>query len=455
MTKQKLKDFFTNLKNYIMNLRTNRIFMICCLLSIVYLISGYCKWIEIGVSVCALTFMALLPIQSSFCIFMFLHSFTLSNIGYDSCFMVTLIGYCIILFVKYCLGIKKGKYIYHKKLAIIISLFYFAFTMLSTSANVYFGAMLYLTYLPLAFLIFSMRKEFNISQGMNYMFGGLVTSCTLAGIALFFPGFQYCIIQIDRFKGFINNTNYLYMRALFVLSYFMYRYINDSLSHLKFILIFATCSVLTLLTLSKTGIVMLALITLLFVILYLKQDFKKRIKVVGIFALVILLIGLVGFKFIQSIFERFVTSFKSDNFISTLLTNRDKIWELYLDKIFSSPINAIFGHGLLAEQIYVPTELQNTETHNLYIWLLYRFGILGTFVLGYIIYMFIKLLNKNRPKLIAYLPLIYILIESLFDNTMKCYNITYFIFAIMILFMDCDDKSPIANKTETKKEIKD
>ena len=47
--------------------------------------------------------------------------------------------------------------------------------------------------------------------------------------------------------------------------------------------------------------------------------------------------------------------------------------------------------------------------------------------------LFIKLLNKDKPKFIAYLPLIFILLESLCDNTMKCYNITYFIFAFMIL----------------------
>ena len=65
---------------------------------------------------------------------------------------------------------------------------------------------------------------------------------------------------------------------------------------------------------------------------------------------------------------------------------------------------------------------------------LYRFGILGCVALGYIVYLFIKGINKKSPKFIAFLPLMWLLLESLCENTFKCYNITYFMFAGMILF---------------------
>lgn len=445
--KEKVENFFSILKNKILDIRHNKTVLVCCLLSIIYLLSGYWKWLEIGVSLTALVFMAILPLQSSFCIFMFLHSFTLSTIGHDSCFMVTMIGYCLILLVKYINGVEKGKYVYHKKLVSTILIFYTVGTALSLFNPLYRGAWLYFVYLPLFYLIFAMRKEFSISQGMNYMFGGLLTSCSLALISLLFPGFQYNVlfgltgtIKEDRFNAFINNPNYLSMRALFILSYYMYQFCLNKLSTIRFGSIFVILSLITLATKSKAGFVALAIITILFVIFYLKQDFKKRIKVVGIFALLIIAVCLVGYTYLIQLIDRFLISYNGDSLLSTFLTGRDEIWGLYLDKIYSSPFKFLFGHGLLHEQIYIASQFGPTETHNFYIFLLYRFGIVGIIALGYIIYLFIKLLNKDKPKAVAYLPLIYILLVSFIDNTMKCYNITYFLFAIMIMFMNCAEK---------------
>ncbi|MBR6778569.1 MAG: O-antigen ligase family protein [Clostridia bacterium] len=438
--KQKIKNFFSNLKKQIVELKSNRVFLICCLLTALYFASGFFKWIEISVSVVALIFMATLSLQQSFCIFMFLHSFTLSHIGYDSCFMVTLIGYCIILLVKYLIGVKKKHYQVYKPILIALACFYAITSLISVGKSLYMGAFLYYTYLPLAYLLFAMRKDFNIAQGMNYMFGGLMTSCAFALFSIIVPFFQYNVMPGNRFRAFFNNTNYLYMRTLFVISYYMYRNLSNKLSNLKFITILAICTLITFATLSKTGIVILCLLIGIYLILFLKQDFKKRIKYVGIFGLILLGICLICHNYLSLIFNRFVEAFNSKNFIRSLLTGRDEIWTLYFNAIFKSPWTALFGNGLLTEQVFVANQYGPTETHNFYIFLLYRFGIVGTIAFGYVVYLFIKYLAKDKPKFVAYLPLIYILLESLCDNTFKCYNFTYFIFAIMILFMSCNDK---------------
>ena len=284
-----------NLKNKFIELTANKTFLTCCLLTIIYLISGYCKWLEILMSLTALTFMAILPLQQSFCIFTFSHCFTLSNIGYDSCFIVTLIGYCIILLVKYIIGVRKNKYVFHRKIVTGLCVFLGISLIISLFHHLYRGAFLYLAYTPLFYLIFAMKDEFNIVQGMNYMMGGFVASVVLSVVTLIFPYFQYEPIFEGRFRGFINNTNYLYMRALFLMAYFMYRYLSNNLSHVKFISIYAFLAITTMASLSKTGIGMLALITLIFVIFYLKQDFKKNIKIVGVFFVIGLVVCFIGF----------------------------------------------------------------------------------------------------------------------------------------------------------------
>ena len=444
-----LKNNLLEMKNKIVDLKTNKTFLSCALLTVLYLISGYWKWLEIGMSLTALTFMAILPLQGSLCIFMFLHNFTLSNIGYDSCYLVTIIGYTIILIVKYWLGVKNGTYTYHKKIVNLIICFYTISTALSLFQNIYRGSWMYYVYLPIIFLLVAMRKDLNIFQGMNYMFGGLAVSCALAMFSLILPGFQYVVFLNKRFSGFINNPNYLYMRAIFVLAYYMFRYLSKNLSLLKFCAIYSICAGITLATLSKAGIGVLALFTILFVILFLKDDFKQRIKIVGIFVLVGLVIALLGYKLIIELFERFATDFKAGNFLNSLLTGRDDIWNAYYNAITASPFKFLFGHGLLAQEVYIPAQLETRASHNFYLFLLYRFGMVGTIMLGYIIYQIIKLALNDKPRFIAYLPLIFIAVESLFDNTFKPYNITYFAFAIMILIMSVSQ-----NKTEENQKIK-
>ena len=72
-------------------------------------------------------------------------------------------------------------------------------------------------------------------------------------------------------------------------------------------------------------------------------------------------------------------------------------------------------------------------------------------MLGYVVYLMIKEMGHIKPTFIAMLPSLFILLESFCDNTHRCYNITYFIFAFMILFMD-QNKSVGGNyKTQTLK----
>ena len=453
--KCKLIDF----KSHFNTLKNNKTILMCLILTALYLISGYWKWLEIGVSVCAIAFMAIMPLQNAFCIFMYMHCFTLSNIGYDSCFMVTLIGFCIILFVKYIIGLKKKKYELYNKLFTCISCFYVISTLFSLFYDFYRGAFLYFTYLPIAYLIFAMRDEFDIRQGMNFLFGGLIASCSLGFIFDFMPGFQYTAFHNkteNRFRGLVNHTNYLSLRSVFVLSYYMYRMLDKKMNWIDFTISFFICSGITILTKSKTGICLLAIFSLLFVILSLKKDFKNNIKCV----LVLLCVGLftcgVFYKQIFEIFQRFSSAFTSKDFLSSLLTGRDDIWMKYLKETFHNTRTILFGHGLLAQQLYIPNVFTNfpfVDTHNFYIFLLYRFGLIGTTFLAYIIYLMIKNLFYAKPKFIECLPLIFILLESFCDNTFKCYNFTFFIFAVMIMFATQKDeilKLKLANTEKLK-----
>ena len=432
------------LKNKFFELIDNKTFMTCALLTVVYLISGYWKWMEIGVSIIAFVFFIINPIQQSFCVYLYLHSFTFSNICYESCLLITTVCFCLVLLGKYILGIKKNNYPIYKKLIIVMASFIIISILISLPNKLYGYSWAYLFYFPLFYFFFAMRKDFNINQAMKYMLLGVFVTYALAIIFNFMPGFQYKSTETGRrFMAFTNHPNTLYMRTLFALTYYMYCLLNNKLSLLKFGLIYLFCSIIILSTLSKMGMAMLCLMTLIALILYLKQDFKKRAKYVGIFVGVILIVALICNKHILSIFERIFDgdgAFEA-NIINQLTTGRDDIWKDYWVQCVKNPFTLLFGNGMLTQEVFIHAQGEIRAPHSIYVFLLYRFGIVGILVLAYIAYLFLKDLNKEKPRLIAYLPLIMFLLVGLVSNTFKSYNFIHIILSAQILFEHCKEKT--------------
>lgn len=428
--KQKIKQFFSN-----------KTIVFCLLFTFFYFISGFWKWLEIVQGAVAILSFVILPIQSAFCVFLYIHSFTYSAFGerYPISFIILFAVFVIIILIKYIIGLKNNKYPIYKPLLIAISIFVSFYLLISFAYDIYAEAFCYIGYFLLAYLILVMKNEFNIKQLMNYLAIGLFISCLLALISLLLPNFIYEVVYDgSRFNGFANHPNYLYMIALLVLTYNFYRFLTHDLTNLKFIAIYVTYSLIILSTMSKTGVVLLVLFSILFFVLFLKEDFKKRIIIVLIILMTMAVIALICYKYVFALIDRF--SVNNADIINSLLTGRDDIWVEYLKKIVKNPITFLFGYGLVAEEVFVPAQQITRASHNLYLFLFYRFGLVGIIALGIIIFMFIKYLNKDRPKFISCIPLIWYLTESLFDNTFKPYNFVFLLLAFMIMFMDVKDK---------------
>lgn len=451
LTKQKVKDFF-------MSSIKNPLLMTCVLLTFGYLLSGYLKWLEIVVSIGAIIAMLILPIQKAFCIFLYLHNFTLSDIKYNFGFTITFIAFTGILLLKYIIGLISKKHKFYPGVFLTLALILIISLCISIGKPIYSGALIFIAYIPLFYLMFAMHKEFILKQCIRYLLLGLIVSCFFAVIAIFLPNYKLNPIMDGRFIAFTDNPNYLYMRAIFILTYYMYRFLNRTLSHkkfylyLKFILIYIFCAVIVLSTLSKTGICMLALLTVVFTILYLKDNTKKRLKAVGIFLLIILVVGVAGYKFVFEIVERFF-EIKNGDVIGSILTGRDDIWADYLRACGESHFTLLFGHGLITEQVFITAQNQTQASHNLYIFMLYRFGIVGIILFVIAIALMVKNLNKQKINIFASIPVIWFLIESFCDNTFKVFNIIYVVLVAMILFDDTEGESKIpisTNKTQEK-----
>ena len=415
--------------------------IITTLLSIIYFFSGYIKWLELVVTVGAGIFFLFAPVQQSFCLFLFLHNFINSNFTVAYSFRFTFNIFTIILAIKYLVGLKRKKYKFYTNIFFCLLIVFILSILLSIPEKKYYAAEAYISYLPLFYLFFAMRHEFNIREAMKYFLYGFVLSCVLAYFSMKLPDYSYNINKY-RFGAFSENPNYLYMRALLIISFYLHLFLTENISLVKLAPVFIFCAFITLTTRSKTGICLLLLITLLSFIIYLRNDFKKRIKIVGICLLGLILFSIFMRDFISSIWERF--TYSNGDFINSLLTGRDTIWLEYIRQWCKTPISFLFGKGLLTAEPYVNAHNNMMASHNLYLFLLYRFGLLGSILLGFSFYLMVKTISKKPQNISAYLPLTWFLLESFCDNTFKAFNIIFLVIVIMILFSN-------QSKNSTKK----
>lgn len=434
--KENLKKFFTN-----------KLIIICCIYAAFYFLSGFWKWFQIINCLIAIVCFVLFTPQESFCILLFAHSFTQSKIIYDFTFAVVMISFTILLLIKYIIGLKQKKYFIHKPLAIIFSILTISSIIISFPFGIYPPTLLYLMYMPLFYLIFTMKNDFNLKQAVNYLFMGLIFSSVLGFIAIFMPNYKLSTITGTRFHGFTNNPNNIYQRAIFIITYYMYQYLRNNLSHIKFYTSYGICSIITLLSGSKTGLIFLLLFTLIFIVLFLSQDFKKRYKLALIFIVAVTIIMFLLRNYVAETVSRFFNS--NENFISAILTNRDKIWILYINGWLENPFTCLFGRGLLSMEVYFPLEQSYVGSHNLYLFLLYRFGIIGTLAFAYCIYLVIKHHKDFKFSFISFLPMLWLILQNMCDNTFRHFNIMYIVFCFMAMF---ESKKEVNSETKVKEE---
>ena len=204
---KKMVNLYATLKKYLLDFFKNKAVIWGIVLTVVYLASGFYKWLEISVPVIAFFAFIFLPVQSGFCLLAYLHCFARSNIDYYPMVIYSIICYAVVLFFKYLKGLKEKKYPIYIKLALIIILFTLTSVIISLFyLPVYTVGLTYLAYLPLFYLIFAMRKEFNVDKAIQSLFLGLIVSSILSLTFGFMPHFQYSPFVDKRFMAFVQIT---------------------------------------------------------------------------------------------------------------------------------------------------------------------------------------------------------------------------------------------------------
>ena len=290
----------------------------------------------------------------------------------------------------------------------------------------------------------ALKDEFNLVEIVNFMLLGFIIANAMSFISQQIP-YNRLGHKEHRYQGFSDNSNYLGMRAVFLTTFYFVQHLRNELSLPKLVLIFGFCSIITLATQSKTSMLLLILFSLIFIVLLLKKDFKKNVKWVGLLILVGIIISFIFNDLILKIFARFIPD--KNNIFNSLLTGRDEIWLMYFNEWSKSPFTILFGNGLLTQEVFIPSQNIARTSHSLYLFLLYRFGIIGCTAIGFGIFYLIKSITKHKVKFFTSLPLLWFLLVSLVDNTFLCFNITYLPIALLIMFNSNNNQEKDKKKT--------
>lgn len=117
-------------------------------------------------------------------------------------------------------------------------------------------------------------------------------------------------------------------------------------------------------TMSKSFLLMLAIVAVAYVFMQVRQKnywFALAAGIVLLMALVLLIGGELG------LFRGILARFSGSN----LLTNRDWIWNRYLEELSGNAIGALVGHG-------IGSPMLDVAAHNTYLDFLYYYGVAGT-----------------------------------------------------------------------------
>lgn len=428
---------------------SHKLFVICVGYAFLFSLAGFAKYMEILLVPYLISAFLFLKIEDDFYFFLYTQIFYVSPLLVRPSIVAQAI-YIVILFVKFVIGCKQGKYKLHKNLLIMIAIFTGYGLIMSLFHKMAVYSLSYLIYLPFFYVIFATRKEYSVKKAFRVLAYSIVLTCVLSLITQLAPVENFDCLKHEgssiRFKAFFGSANTLYMICLLTLCGISYLFYKHEIWFLQYIVFYIALAIITLLTLSKAGIAMLGIITLINIGLYLSIDFKRTWWHIALLCLLGATLIFVFKDFALRVIGRFAKNYDEENILNSLFTGRIDIWKDYLKAIFSNPLNFLFGHGTLSKYVYCVAQGRDRAQHNLYIFLLYKFGLFGCILLGLVIREFVIASGKEPPKFINILPLIYFLILGMCDNA---FMYTHFYILVAMTLFDTKHKQNEINSNST------
>lgn len=354
--------------------------------------------------------------------------------SWDLFFVANLLIAFVCLTVRYVIDVKKKRkevfalpLILSFVITIVFGIIHYEVDLDGFSKGGLFVAMLFVFY-----YVFVYHKEIKLDNCFRFLTIGMIVSGVLGACSLLIDSPLQSIIYVDsvgykRLQLYSFHTNFLALLCLFNISYYVYKLVNQKGNTWESVASILISAVLGILTLSKAFLLLFAVMAVYFVV-YLIVKYKKHSwKFVLPIAIVSVLLVLCFHEFVADIVQRFL-AYDTGSLLSKLTTGRTAIWSQYVESARSSVLKMLFGVGLFTKDIIA------IGPHNVFLFLLYRTGLVGIILMCVLVYSYFKL-SKTKLKLTLKncVPILIWVMVSL-EEMILSERFTYFLlFAIMLL----------------------
>ncbi len=285
------------------------------------------------------------------------------------------------------------------------------------------------------YLVFDNREMIDETNILYFFISGAVAS---TAYALIFIGSSSvsATVRIDsnvndgRFRGLFADPNYYSLILVLAMVALLIFYSQKKIKSIAFFPCFALLLLAGILTVSKSFFLMLAVITLYYMInWFVDRKFFKGMGSLVVFVFLAHLVFLGKIPFLNNIISRFLSA----GSLSDLTTGRTELWGLYIRHSFQSFKNVLFGEGF--DVVHYAK-----GSHNVYIEALYNTGIIGVGIFfAFFIFVFLDIKRdqgdakgKISNKFMSFLPLMAVSMMYFFLHGISSVQF-YFILFIMFI----------------------
>lgn len=312
------------------------------------------------------------------------------DIGYTSFYTFLMIEYFGLIVLDYIISKKPFprkaivpliSYI----LIMVYSLLQFAIFHKYMSISRVFSILLYML-LPLMFFVDGNRMDNDDKIDIvKFMIFGFLTTIVISALSYISPRIQnnlfYLIDDkvgviegVRRFSGLFGDSNYYGFYTLLLVSLGIYhlKSLKPTWLYLTFLGIIFGVGFLSLSMMYF--IVSIVLMVILFVLLFKSKPKAGFIALLSVSLGLILVMLIMGDKIMGVIMAKLGPSISLDD----ITTGRASIWEAFINFFLNNPLLLLIGNGINSDASYhVVIATQNYATHNVFLEILYDFGLIG------------------------------------------------------------------------------
>ena len=351
-------------------------------------------------------------------------------------FLVSLAILFVLICKHFILSIKnkdKQKY-WLILLVFIFSLVLFIYSLIVNNFKIYklFQSLGLVAYLLMLYLVNNVDiKKISLILALGLIVSSLLSIISYScGIYIIKP-FTYTLNEF-RFGAYFKYVNALALYCALCQACLLSLFLTNKLNFKKWCWLLPIITIIGLATLSKSFI-LITIITYAISILIgfiLSNNKKTYIKILFLGFIFILFAILIAHTYFEKLFNRFFSAKQYGSLFNVITTGRVGIWKGYLKDWISSPLKILFGSGITANF------LDGYSPHNLYIAILYRFGLAGIIALICLL-IFVLRKHKTATRFACYIPILILLINVFFEDiTSSLFTCLPLFIAFLFIFKD-------------------